>query len=112
MTYDFSSATSPGIDGRDPRCAGDRCAALVQLRQRLWDPVSTAMYYGDGDAEFAAFSGALDGGHGDPASRSTWDGFERAGALNEAFRRPGRGGRVFLAIGAGRPRPTTSSERT
>jgi thermolysin len=56
----------------------------------FWDPFSNAIYYGDGDADFAAFSGALDVvahelTHG--VTQHTWDGIYEgeSGALNEAF---------------------------
>ena len=56
----------------------------------FWDPFSSAMYYGDGDSVFAAFSGALDVvahelTHG--VTQYTWNGIyeNESGALNEAF---------------------------
>ena len=56
----------------------------------FWDPATRAMFYGDGDADFADFSGALDVvahelTHG--VTQFTWDGIYEgeSGALNEGF---------------------------
>jgi Zn-dependent metalloprotease len=93
-TYDyyFKQHQRRGIDGQNlavrsvthflPRSAG--------FANAFWDPFQNAMYYGDGDGDFAAFSGALDVvvhemTHG--VTQYTWDGIYsgESGALNEAF---------------------------
>jgi bacillolysin len=93
-TYDyyFKRHHRRGLDDHDlplrsvthflPRSAG--------FANAFWDPFSSAMYYGDGDSELAAFSGALDVvahelTHG--VTQYTWDGIyeDESGALNEAF---------------------------
>ncbi len=90
--YFFERHRRRGIDGHDlpvrsvthflPRFAG--------FANAFWDPFQNAMYYGDGDSTFAAFSGALDVvvhelTHG--VTQYTWDGIYagESGALNEAF---------------------------
>jgi len=93
-TYDyyFKQHGRRGIDGRDlpvksvthfvPRSLG--------FANAFWDPLQNAMFYGDGDGVFNAFSGALDVvvhemTHG--VTQYTWDGIYQgeSGALNEAF---------------------------
>jgi bacillolysin len=93
-TYDyyFDRHGRRGIDGHDlpvrsvthflPRSQG--------FANAFWDPFSRAVYYGDGDAKLAPFSGALDVvvhelTHG--VTQHTWDGLYagESGALNEAF---------------------------
>lgn len=62
----------------------------LQFANAAFDPFANTMLYGDGDAEFAAFSGALDVvahelAHG--VTYHTWNGIYQgeSGALNEAF---------------------------
>jgi Zn-dependent metalloprotease len=93
-TYDyyFKRHQRRGIDGRDlaMRSVTHFLPRSFGFANAFWDPFSGAMYYGDGDAEFAPFSGALDVvahelTHG--VTQSTWDGIYEgeSGALNEAF---------------------------
>lgn len=93
-TYDyyFKRHERRGIDGRDlaVRSVTHFLPRSFEFANAFWDPFSSAMYYGDGDAEFAPFSGALDVvahelTHG--VTQYTWDGtYEgESGALNEAF---------------------------
>jgi bacillolysin len=93
-TYDyyFKRHQRRGIDGQNlpvrsvthflPRSSG--------FANAFWDPALNAMFYGDGDQAFSAFSGALDVvvhemTHG--VTQYTWDGIYsgESGALNEAF---------------------------
>jgi bacillolysin len=94
LTYDyyFKRHQRRGIDGQNlpvrsvthflPRSSG--------FANAFWDPVLNAMFYGDGDQSFSAFSGGLDVvvhemTHG--VTQYTWDGIYsgESGALNEAF---------------------------
>jgi Zn-dependent metalloprotease len=93
-TYDyyFKRHGRRGIDGRDlaVRSVTHFLPRSIGFANAFWDPFSSAMYYGDGDAEFAPFSGALDVAaheltHG--VTQYTWDGVYEgeSGALVEAF---------------------------
>ena len=93
-TYDyyFKRHGRRGIDGRDlaVRSVTHFVPRSFEFANAFWDPFSNAMYYGDGDRDFAAFSGALDVvahelTHG--VTQYTWDGIYEgeSGALNEAF---------------------------
>jgi len=93
-TYDyyFKRHQRRGLDGLDlaMRSVTHILPRSWGFANAFWDPFSSAMYYGDGDAEFAAFSGALDVvahelTHG--VTQYTWDGVYEgeSGALNEAF---------------------------
>jgi thermolysin len=93
-TYDyyFKRHQRRGLDGLDlaMRSVTHIVPRSWGFANAFWDPFSSAMYYGDGDAEFAAFSGALDVvahelTHG--VTQYTWDGIYEgeSGALNEAF---------------------------
>jgi len=109
--YFFARHRRRGIDGNDlpvrsvthflPRFAG--------FANAFWDPLQNAMYYGDGDSTFAAFSGALDVvvhelTHG--VTQYTWDGIYagESGALNEAFSDIMATGAEFYHETAGRGR--------
>ena len=93
-TYDyyFKRHQRRGLDGLDlaMRSVTHILPRSWSFANAFWDPFSSGMYYGDGDAEFAAFSGALDVvahelTHG--VTQYTWDGVYEgeSGALNEAF---------------------------
>ena len=93
-TYDyyFKRHGRRGVDGLDlaVRSVTHFVPRSFEFANAFWDPFSNAMYYGDGDREFAAFSGALDVvahelTHG--VTQYTWDGIYEgeSGALNEAF---------------------------
>jgi thermolysin len=93
-TYDyyFKRHGRRGIDGRDlaVRSVTHFVPPSFEFANAFWDPLSNAMFYGDGDREFAAFSGGLDVvahelTHG--VTQYTWDGIYEgeSGALNEAF---------------------------
>ena len=93
-TYDyyFKRHGRRGIDGRDlaVRSVTHFVPRSFEFANAFWDPLSSAMYYGDGDQEFATFSGALDVvahelTHG--VTQYTWNGIYEgeSGALNEAF---------------------------
>ncbi len=93
-TYDYyyKRHGRRGIDGHDlaVRSVTHFLPRSVGFANAFWDPFSSAIYYGDGDAEFAAFSGALDVAaheltHG--VTQYTWDGIYEgeSGALDEAF---------------------------
>ncbi|MCG6920208.1 MAG: M4 family metallopeptidase [Acidobacteria bacterium] len=93
-TYDyyFKRHQRRGIDGQNlpVRSVTHFLPRSVDFANAFWDPFQNAMYYGDGDSEFAAFSGALDVvvhemTHG--VTQYTWDGIYsgESGALNEAF---------------------------
>ena len=112
-TYDyyFKRHGRRGIDGRDlaVRSVTHFVPRSFEFANAFWDPFSNAMFYGDGDREFAAFSGALDVvahelTHG--VTQYTWDGIYEgeSGALNEAFSDVmGTGAEFFhQAAGAGR----------
>ena len=112
-TYDyyFKRHGRRGIDGRDlaVRSVTHFVPRSFEFANAFWDPFSNAMFYGDGDREFAAFSGALDVvahelTHG--VTQYTWDGIYEgeSGALNEAFSDiMGTGAEFFhQAAGAGR----------
>jgi Zn-dependent metalloprotease len=114
-TYDyyFKRHGRRGIDGRDlaVRSVTHFVPRSFEFANAFWDPFSNAMYYGDGDREFAAFSGALDVvahelTHG--VTQHTWDGIYEgeSGALNEAFSDVmGTGAEFFhQAAGTGRLR--------
>jgi Zn-dependent metalloprotease len=94
LTYDyyFKRHGRRGIDGLDlpMRSVTHFVPRSYEFANAFWDPFSSAMYYGDGDSEFASFSGALDVvahelTHG--VTQYTWDGIYEgeSGALNEAF---------------------------
>lgn len=112
-TYDyyFKRHGRRGIDGRDlaVRSVTHFVPRAFEFANAFWDPFSSAMYYGDGDRELAAFSGALDVvahelTHG--VTQYTWDGIYEgeSGALNEAFSDVMGTGTEFFhqAVGAGR----------
>ncbi len=112
-TYDyyFKRHGRRGIDGRDlaVRSVTHFVPRSFEFANAFWDPFSNAMYYGDGDRQFAAFSGALDVvahelTHG--VTQYTWDGIYQgeSGALNEAFSDIMAAGAEFFhqAVGAGR----------
>jgi thermolysin len=93
-TYDcyFERHRRRGIDGHDlaVRSVVHFVPRSYDFANAFWDPFSSAMYYGDGDAEFAAFSGALDVvahelTHG--VTQYTWAAIYEgeAGALDESF---------------------------
>jgi Zn-dependent metalloprotease len=93
-TYDyyFKRHSRRGLDDRDLalRSVTHFVPRSFGFANAFWDPFSSAMYYGDGDASFAAFSGALDVvahelTHG--VTQYTWNGIYEgeSGALNEAF---------------------------
>jgi bacillolysin len=93
-TYDyyFKRHGRRGVDGQDlaVRAVTHFLPRSFEFANAFWDPLSRAVFYGDGDAEFAAFSGALDVAaheltHG--VTQHTWDGIYEgeSGALNEAF---------------------------
>ena len=93
-TYDyyFKRHERRGIDGQNlpVRSVTHFLPRSADFANAFWDPFQNAMYYGDGDGEFAAFSGALDAvvhemTHG--VTQYTWDGIYsgESGALNEAF---------------------------
>jgi Zn-dependent metalloprotease len=93
-TYDyyFHRHGRRGIDGHDlpVRSVTHFLPRGQEFANAFWDPFSRAVYYGDGDATLAAFSGALDVvvhelTHG--VTQHTWDGVYagESGALNEAF---------------------------
>jgi bacillolysin/thermolysin len=122
-TYDyyFKRHQRRGLDGLDlpTRSVTHFLPRSWGFANAFWDPFSSAMYYGDGDAEFAAFSGALDVvahelTHG--VTQHTWDGVYEgeSGALNEAFSDVMATGVEFFhqPEGAARLHATTSSERT
>ncbi len=90
--YFFDRHQRRGIDGRDlpVRSVTHFLPRFVGFANAFWDPFQNAMYYGDGDSTFGAFSGALDVvvhelTHG--VTQYTWDGIYagESGALNEAF---------------------------
>ena len=90
--YFYERHQRRGIDGRDlpVRSVTHFLPRSVGFANAFWDPFQNAMYYGDGDTTFAAFSGALDVvvhelTHG--VTQYTWDGIyaDESGALNEAF---------------------------
>jgi Zn-dependent metalloprotease len=90
--YFFERHQRRGIDGRDlpVRSVTHFTPLGAGFANAFWDPFQNAMYYGDGDATYAAFSGALDVvvhelTHG--VTQYTWDGIYagESGALNEAF---------------------------
>ena len=90
--YYFKRHGRRGIDGRDlaVRSVTHFVPRSFEFANAFWDPFSNAMFYGDGDREFAAFSGALDVvahelTHG--VTQYTWDGIYEgeSGALNESF---------------------------
>jgi len=112
-TYDyyFKRHGRRGVDGHDlaVRSVTHFVPRSFEFANAFWDPFSNAMFYGDGDSEFAAFSGALDVvahelTHG--VTQYTWDGIYEgeSGALNEAFSDVmGTGAEFFhQAPGAGR----------
>lgn len=93
-TYDYyyKRHQRRGVDGHDlpVRSVTHFLPRSFEFANAFWDPFSNAMYYGDGDREFAAFSGALDVvahelTHG--VTQYTWDGIYagESGALSEAF---------------------------
>jgi Zn-dependent metalloprotease len=93
-TYDyyFKRHGRRGIDGRDLAVRGVThfLPGALGFANAFWDPFSGAAYYGDGDAERAAFSSGLDVvahelTHG--VTQYTWDGIYEgeSGALDEAF---------------------------
>jgi Zn-dependent metalloprotease len=94
LTYDyyFRRLNRRGIDGRDlpVRSVTHFLPRIVDFANAFWDPFQNAVYYGDGDPTYAAFSGAIDVvahelTHG--VTQYTWDGIYagESGALNEAF---------------------------
>jgi thermolysin len=112
-TYDyyFQRHGRRGIDGRDlaVRSVTHFVPRSFEFANAFWDPFSNAMFYGDGDREFAAFSGALDVvahelTHG--VTQYTWDGIYEgeSGALNESFSDVMAAGAEFFhqPAGAGR----------
>ena len=93
-TYDyyFKRHGRRGIDGRDLplRSVTHFLPQSLGFANAFWDPFQNAVYYGDGDAVYAPFAGALDVvaheiTHG--VTQYTWDGIYagESGALNEAF---------------------------
>ena len=93
-TYDYYYRRHQrrGIDGQDlpVRSVTHFLPRSSDFANAFWDPVLSAMFYGDGDREFGPFSGALDVvvhemTHG--VTQYTWDGIyvNESGALNEAF---------------------------
>jgi Zn-dependent metalloprotease len=93
-TYDyyFKRFGRRGIDDRNLaiHSVAHPLPLSFALANAFWDPFSNAVYYGDGDSQFAAFAGALDVAaheltHG--VTQYTWDGIYEveSGALNEAF---------------------------
>lgn len=93
-TYDyyFKRHGRRGIDGQDRPVSSVThfLPRTLAFANAFWDPVLGAMFYGDGDAVYNAFSGALDVvvhefTHG--VTQFTWDGIylNESGALNEAF---------------------------
>jgi Zn-dependent metalloprotease len=93
-TYDYyyKRHGRRGLDDRDLplRSVTHFLPRSFAYANAFWDPFSSAMYYGDGDSDFASFSGALDVvahelTHG--VTQYTWDGIYEgeSGALNEAF---------------------------
>jgi len=120
-TYDyyFKRHGRRGIDGRDlaVRSVTHFVPRSFEFANAFWDPLSNAMYYGDGDREFAAFSGALDVvahelTHG--VTQYTWDGIYEgeSGALNEAFSDIMAAGAEFFHRARDGSRRTGSSART
>jgi len=93
-TYDyyFKRHGRRGIDGQDlpVKSVTHFLPRTLEFANAFWDPLQNAMFYGDGDGVFNAFSGALDVvvhemTHG--VTQYTWDGIyvNESGALNEAF---------------------------
>jgi Zn-dependent metalloprotease len=93
LTYDyyFKRHGRRGIDDHDlPIASFTHVSPAFMTANAFWDTSAGAMFYGDGDGETAAFSGALDVvahelTHG--VTSYTWDGIyeNESGALNEAF---------------------------
>lgn len=93
-TYDyyFRRHGRRGIDGRDlpMHSIVHFTPPGVDFANAFWDPASRAMFYGNGDASYGPFSGAIDVvahelTHG--VTQFTWAGLYNgeSGALNEAF---------------------------
>ena len=93
-TYDyfFKRHGRRGLDDRNlaVRSMVHPLSPAFQFANAGYDPFANAVIYGDGDGEFAAFSGAFDVvahelSHG--VTAHTWDGIYQgeSGALNEAF---------------------------
>ena len=93
-TYDyfFKRHGRRGLDDRNlaVRSMVHPLAPAFQFANAGYDPFANAVIYGDGDGQFAPFSGALDVvahelTHG--VTAHTWDGIYQgeSGALNEAF---------------------------
>ena len=93
-TYDyyFKRHGRRGIDGQDlpVKSVTHFVPRSLAFANAFWDPLQNAMFYGDGDGVFNAFTGALDVvvhemTHG--VTQYTWDGIYQgeSGALNEAF---------------------------
>ena len=112
-TYDyfFKRHGRRGIDDRNVavRSIVHPLPRAFQFANAAYDPFTNAMFYGDGDPESGAWSGALDVvahelTHG--VTSYTWDGIYQgeAGALNEAFSDiMGTGAEFFQqAAGSGR----------
>jgi thermolysin len=109
-TYDyyFERHRRRGIDGRDlaVRSVVHFVPRSFNFANAFWDPLSSATYYGDGDAGLAAFSGALDVvahelTHG--VTQYTWGGIYEgeSGALDESFSDVMATGAEFLHQPAG-----------
>ena len=93
-TYDyyFKRLGRRGLDGRDHPMRGivHFLPRSLPFANAFWDPFHATAFYGDGDAQYASFSGALDVvahelTHG--VTQFTWNGLylDESGALNEAF---------------------------
>ena len=109
-TYDyyFARHRRRGIDGHDlaVRSVVHFVPRSYDFANAFWDPVSSATYYGDGDAELAPFSGALDVvahelTHG--VTQYTWGGIYEgeSGALDESFSDAMATGAEFFQQAAG-----------
>lgn len=90
--YLFARHGRRGVDDRDGavRSVVHPYPRAFQYANAGYDPYANAVVYGDGDAEYAAFSGGIDVAahelaHG--VTAFTWDGIYEgeSGALNEAF---------------------------